>query len=177
METEIRPAKRPRTDGEPAVEAGDPKDDAGPHASSTDATSDDCLCPICLDQCTPERSFTLPCCNGQLAEGSAPHRIHKTCFYAYARSVIEPKVADGLSLTFMPECDLHTILRCARCRSPLTLERKLSIVQEKLSTRIVWPMENVFFIETAVATYRRNARCSSARCQNRVTLCLMMTIR
>ena len=151
METEVRPSKRPRTDGERAVETAEPKADGlGPHAETDD--SDDCLCPICLDPCTPDRSFALPCCNGQLAEGEAPHRIHKTCFYAYARSVIEPKVANGLSLTFMPESNLHTMLRCARCRSPLKLERLVLVSKGMLQTRVVWPMDQVFFIETAIMT-------------------------
>ena len=143
METKVRPSKRPRTDDEAAVPTVDPKDDAlCPHDSK------DCLCPICLDSCTPERSFALPCCNGQLSEGEPAQRIHKTCFFAYARSVIEPKVADGESLIFMPDSALKSLIQCPRCRSDLPLNRSCRAANGVLQIMIVWPIDNVIICDS-----------------------------
>ena len=110
METEVRPSKRPRTGGERAVTPPNP--------------SDDCLCPICLDPCTPDRSFALPCCNGQLAEGEGPKLIHKACMFAYARSVFEQSIQRE-SLMLMTNARLNSILRCPCCRAAVPMKSSI----------------------------------------------------
>lgn len=128
--------KRPRTD------SGDVLNVAPPQPSN------ECLCPICLE-CAgdPERSFALPCCNEQLAEGEAPQLLHKCCFFAYARSVFEDKVVKGVSILLMPEAELQKTLRCPRCRQALLVDRKYSPHQDFMCSKIYWPMDGTIMVE------------------------------
>ena len=108
-----------------------------------------CPCPICLNHVLAKQGFALPCCNKKLAKGEPRQRIHKTCFFAYARSVFEKKVEQGASMILMPEAELQSLLRCPRCRSGLAVDRKYMVGGSGcLATEIQWPMDRTHICET-----------------------------
>lgn len=121
-----------------------------------------CACPICLDDCVPERSFALPCCNKGLAPEAEPQLLHKGCFFAYARSVFEAPAFAGRSLLLMPEEELQSLLRCPRCRGRLGVDREFGLAapcrttpnhtrDDSLHAWIRWPMDETIICESQLA--------------------------
>ena len=105
-----------------------------------------CPCPICLDHVLAKQGFALPCCNAKLAKGERRQRIHKTCFFAYARSVFEQKVKQRHSLMFMPEKELQSMLSCPRCRSNIPIRRHYMEHEGHLITEI--SSQGTVFVES-----------------------------
>ena len=86
-----------------------------------------CPCPLCLEHVVAKQGFALPCCNRHLAKGVRRQRIHKTCFFSYARNTFEEQVDLGDSLLLLPDSQLRTKLRCPRCREELPVERRFHV--------------------------------------------------